>query len=74
MWTYIIVAAVSIIAAVMLRPKVENSRPTKEEFDIPTAEPGTRIYVLFGTREIKSSFVAWWGDVRITAIKAKGGK
>lgn len=47
---------------------------TIEEFDIPLAKEGQEIAVLFGTRDIKGSNVMWYGDLKVKAIKKKGGK
>jgi len=42
--------------------------------ETPTAEEGRAIPVLFGTREISSVNVVWYGDVGSVAVKKKGGK
>jgi len=43
--------------------------PDSKPFDVPDAEVGTSIPVLFGTRAIKSPFVAWYGDVEIILVE-----
>ena len=54
-------------------PKPENNTKVGT-VEAPTAEEGRDIPVLFGTREVKSANVVWYGDVRAVAIKKKGGK
>lgn len=56
-------------------PQPENAPPVDlSQVDVPTAEAGREIPVLFGTREIKNSNVVWYGDFKAVAIKKKGGK
>lgn len=44
-----------------------------EEIQIPTANEGSPIPVLFGTRDIKDSNVVWYGDIKAVPIKKKSG-
>jgi len=75
MWNFVIAAIVSLVIVYATRPKPETPQAaTLEQFDIPTAEAGRPIPVLFGTREIKSHNCVWYGDVRTVAIKSKSGK
>ncbi|MDX1464129.1 MAG: hypothetical protein R3215_00320 [Halomonas sp.] len=67
----IALAAVSYL--LMPKPKLPH-RSAAERFDIPTAQEGASIPVLFGTRKIKGASVVWYGDIRTKAIKKKGGK
>jgi len=41
---------------------------------VPVAEEGKEIGWLFGTDDIESANIVWWGDFRAQAIKKKGGK
>lgn len=56
-------------------PKPEGlPRPGINEIKAPTSAQGRPIPVLFGTRVIESPMVVWWGDIRLVAIRKKGGK
>jgi hypothetical protein len=72
MWTQFIVWAITSVISYLLQPKPPKPQPGK--IDIPTVEEGRKIGVLFGGRWIKSPHIFWWGDVRTTPIKSKGGK
>ena len=72
MWTQLILWAISALVSYLLTPKPPSARPGKVE--IPTVEEGRKIGVLFGSRWMKGPHLFWWGDVRTTPIKAKGGK
>lgn len=74
-WTYIIawIAMAVISYALAPKPKMDNMKAS-EFNDIPTAEEGVEIPVLFGTREISNPNVVWFGDKLARAIKKKGGK
>ncbi|MGE4551801.1 MAG: hypothetical protein AB7D57_01745 [Desulfovibrionaceae bacterium] len=43
------------------------------DWNISTAEETKRVPVLFGTRLVPVNIV-WYGDLRVSAIKKKGGK
>ena len=49
------------------RDAFESEAETK--VDAPTAEEGSSVPVLFGTKRIKNPNVVWWGDLKATAIK-----
>ena len=54
----------------LLQRKPKTSPPQAQEFqDVPTAQEGESITVLFGTRDIKNPSVVWYGDVRTEDIK-----
>lgn len=76
MWIQIAYWIVLAVVAYSLRPKPPSAPPpaTLEQFDVPLAKEGQEIAVLFGTRDIKNAQVAWYGDLRVRAIKKKGGK
>lgn len=63
---------VTTIISYALQPKPPTPQPGKVE--IPTVEEGRKIGILFGSRWIKGPHAFWWGDVRTTPIKSKGGK
>lgn len=72
MWIQFIVWAITSVISYLLQPKPPKPQPGKVE--IPTVEEGRKIGILFGGRWIKSPHIFWWGDVRTTPIKSKGGK
>ena len=63
--------------AAVLSPRDRNRGPQAtglDEFDIPTAEEGRPIPVLFGTVLVKGPNVVWSGDLDVDPIREKGGK
>jgi hypothetical protein len=77
MWNLILTWIATAVIAYALRPKPTTSTPTPAtiaDFDVPTAEDGREIPVLFGTREVQGPNVVWYGDMRTEAIKAEVGK
>lgn len=72
---YIAVLIISAFVAIALAPKPPKPKPASlSDFDIPTAEEGRPIPVVFGTVLVTGPNVIWYGDLRTKAIKAKGGK
>jgi hypothetical protein len=75
MWWYIAVFVAALVVGSFLRPKQQSARSAGlDEFNVPTAEVGRNIPVLFGTKKIKSPNIVWYGDLRTVAVKKKGGK
>lgn len=75
MWWIIAVFVAALVLSYAFMPKPQIAPPPgASEITAPTAEIGREIGVLFGTRDIEGPNVVWWGDVRLVAIKAKGGK
>ena len=75
MWGQIALFVVMMIVSVLLAPKPETIPPAGlNEIDVPTAEIGREIPVLFGTRDIKGANVVWYGDLSTSPIRKKGGK
>lgn len=71
MWAYIQAAIliIGLIYSYSMRPKPQNARPAGlEEIQAPTAEDGREIPVLFGTRDIQSANVVWYGDFQAAPI------
>lgn len=77
-WNFVVQLAILVVAAyvsVALAPKPEIPPPAElDDFDVPTADETRAIPVVFGTVWVKGPNVMWYGDLRSTAIKAKGGK
>jgi len=74
-WFYVAVLVIAVVAAVVLAPKPPKQRPAAlTEFDIPTAEEGRPIPVVFGTVLVQSSNVVWYGDLAYARVRSSGGK
>ena len=75
MWVQLILLVVSYIVSAALAPKPPKPKPAAlEDFDIPVAEQGRPVPVVFGTMLILGPNVLWYGDLSTTPIKSKGGK
>jgi len=73
MWWLLAVFVVSLVIAFALpKPKIQSA--ATGNVTAPTVEVGKEIFVLFGTRDLAGPNVVWWGDLKVVAIKAKGGK
>ena len=56
-------------------PRPQSQKPAElQNVQVPTAEVGREVPVLFGTRDMPGPNTTWWGALRLKAIKAKGGK
>lgn len=75
MWSYIAVFIVSLVVSYAMMPKPQSQPPAGlGDINVPTAEEGREIPVLFGTRVLYGPNVVWYGDLRTEAIRKKGGK
>jgi len=75
MWIFFAVFAVALVATFALAPKPQGQpSPLLDDIQFPQAEVGLEIPVLFGCRDMRAPNVLWYGDLRTTAIKSKGGK
>jgi hypothetical protein len=71
----VIVLIASTVISYALQPKPPNARPAAlADFDVPTAEEGRPIPVIFGTVWVKGPNVLWYGDLNTIPIKSKSGK
>lgn len=71
---YVIVFIIALVVALAAAPKPQQPKPaTLEDLDLPTAEIGRAIPVVFGTVLMKSPNVVWYGDLGYVAVKS-GGK
>lgn len=74
-WWYAAYFVASLVISYAMMPKPQNAKPPGlSEIKVPTAEVGREIPVLFGTRDIESANVVWYGDIRLEPVKSKGGK
>ena len=74
MFAFLVKLAVMVVLAYLLRPKPPSGprggpKPVGlEDFDLPTAEEGRPIQVLFGKKRLKGPNVVWYGHLRSEAI------
>jgi hypothetical protein len=77
MWMQLLVSFAMMVVSSMLSSaaasKVEQKDPEAGKLDIPTAEEGRPVSVVFGTCLVKSANVNWYGDPNTTAIKSSSG-
>lgn len=72
---YLIVFAVALAVAVSVQPAMPEQPPaTLKDMQLPTAEPGRPIPVVFGTFVVTGANVVWYGDLVSRAVRAEGGK
>jgi len=75
MWWQVVLWVVSTVISYALQPKLQAPKPAGlGDFQVPTAEEGREIPVLFGSRDINGPNVVWYGDLRTVPVKKKGGK
>lgn len=60
---------VAAFAYAMQPPDLGRKPPGLGEIDVPTAEIGREIPVLFGERDLKGPNVVWFGDLETIAVK-----
>jgi hypothetical protein len=74
-WYVVAIFVAMLILSFVLMPKPQTQKPPGvNELTAPTAEVGREIPVLFGTRDMDAPNVVWYGDIKIKALKKKGGK
>ena len=74
-WVYALYFVVALVISYSLTPKPQNAKPAGlGEIQVPTAEVGREIPVLFGTRDLTGPNVVWYGDLRTVPVKKSGGK
>ena len=74
-WVYALYFVVALVISYSLTPKPQNAKPAGlDEIQVPTAEVGREITVLFGTRDLSGPNIVWYGDLRTVPVKKSGGK
>lgn len=76
MWPMVVVWVVMLVVGYAMMAKAGQNQPSPGvgEVNAPTAEEGREIPVLFGTRDLSAPNVVWYGDVKTSAVRKKGGK
>jgi hypothetical protein len=71
-WWYVAVFVVALVVAYSSIPKPQSLPPPGlGDVQVPTAEEGREIPVLFGTRELRGPNVLWYGDFEAIPVKKK---
>lgn len=74
MYWFIAIFIIAIVASLaMPKPKQQQAPSGINEFQVPTAQEGKPIGVLFGTKDIDGSNCVWYGNLRSVAITKSGG-
>lgn len=74
-FTAIGVLIVAAVVAYALAPKPPTPPPPAlEDFQVPTAEEGRPVPVVFGEVWITGPNVLWYGDLATDPIRRSGGK
>lgn len=74
-WQFVVGAIISIAATYLLRPKPQTQPPAAfDDIEVPVAEEGKEIPVLFGCKMLRGPNVVWYGDLKTEPIRTKGGK
>lgn len=72
---YIAILVVSAFVARAMAPKPPSPKPAAlADFNVPVAEQGTPVPVVFGTVLITGPNVLWYGDLNTQPIRKSGGK
>jgi len=77
MWGLLIKFIITSVLSYVLAPKPQKQNATPaalKDFDIPTADDGRPIPVIFGTAVIRGPNVVWYGDLYADPIVKEGGK
>jgi hypothetical protein len=74
LWAIALLVASFAIQA-LITPKPEKPKPAgMDEFDFPQTDEGTPQSVFFGDCWTSDWVVLWYGNLRTSAVKSKGGK
>lgn len=72
-WETVIYMVIAAVISIALAPKPPKPKAaTLDDFDLPTAEEGRPVPVVFGTLRVAGPNVLWYGDLRSKAIKKSG--
>lgn len=66
---------IAVVISIFTAPKPVTPKPASlSDFDMPTAEPGRNLPVVFGTVLMRDPNVVWYGDFAYSKIRVKSGK
>lgn len=65
------VAAILVVAALLLMPKVKSSAEDPADFEGPSASDSKPVPVVFGTVKFKAPNCLWFGDIGTETKKVK---
>lgn len=69
-WGAVVGWIVTTIISAAFAPKAKSPKPAGlGDINVPTAEEGREIPVLFGTREIKGVNTLWYGHLKTKKVK-----
>lgn len=72
---YLVIFSASLYAINALTPKPPTERPASlKDIDIPTAEPGRPIPVIFGTVKLTGVNIVWYGDLASSPVRVKASE
>ncbi len=73
-WAQIIYFIVMLVLSIALSPRPQKPRAASlDDFELPTAEEGRPIPVVFGSTLITGPNIVWYGDLKIKKIKKRSG-
>lgn len=73
-WLLLFLFVSTTVVSALLQKKPKDAQPAgKGDFQVPTAEEGRVIPVVYGTVLNAGPNVVWWGDLNIGGIKKKSG-
>ena len=74
-WIKLAIMVVASYLASALAPKPPPPKPNSiDDFDVPQAEEGRPVGVVFGRVVIKAPTLAWYGNLSTEKIKKSSGK
>lgn len=74
MWWYVAIFAVALLVG-MSATRTQMQKPAGlGDINVPTAEVGREIPVLFGRCRMSGPNVVWYGHLRTVAVQKSGGK
>jgi hypothetical protein len=70
MWVQLVIALVIVAIGYALASKPPSPKPSSiKDLDVPTAEEGRPIPIVFGTVTVTGPNVIWYGDLGTSKIK-----
>ena len=74
-WPQILYLVVALAVSYALRPKTQAQKlPGLQDVDVPVAQVGKEIPVVFGTKVIRAPNVVAVANLKTIPIRKKGGK